>query len=75
MKVKEKIIIDSKEKDINKILAVSDVFFCLYDQEKWTKNNLSLTFWSNIRSLVTIKKTVRGEVCIFYWKQKNKKVK
>jgi glutamine synthetase len=52
---------------------VSDVYFCLFDQEKWTKNNLHLTFWSNIRSLVTIKKMIKGDTCRFFWKQKNKK--
>lgn len=52
---------------------VSDIFFCLFDQEKWTKNNLHLTFWSNIRSLVTIKKLIKGDVCRFFWKQKCKK--
>jgi hypothetical protein len=51
---------------------VSDIFFCLFDQEKWTKNNLHLTFWSNIRSLVTIKKLIKGDTCRFFWKQKNK---
>jgi len=51
---------------------VSDIFFCLFDQEKWTKNNLYLTFWSNIRSLVTIKKLIKGDTCRFFWKQKNK---
>jgi len=71
-KVKEKLIIDGKEKEIPKILLVSDIFFCLFDQEKWSKNNLHLTFWSNIRSLVTIKKLIKGDTCRFFWKQKNK---
>jgi viroplasmin and RNaseH domain-containing protein len=52
---------------------VSDVFFCLFDQEKWNKNNLNLTFWTNIRSLVTIKKMIKGDTCRFFWKQRNKK--
>lgn len=73
--VKEKVLIDGKEKDISRILLVSDVYICLFEQEKWTKNNLLLTFWSNLRSLVTIKKTINGDICKFYWKQKNKKVK
>jgi hypothetical protein len=51
---------------------ISDIFFCLFDQEKWTKNNLHLTFWSNIRSLVTIKKLIKGDTCRFFWKQKTK---
>jgi hypothetical protein len=74
-KVKEKIVIDGKEKDFPKVLLVSDIFFCLFDQEKWTKNNLHLTFWTNIRALATIKKTMNGDSVRFFWKQKNKKVK
>lgn len=73
-KAKEKININGKDKDFNKILLVSDMFFCLFDQEVWNKNNLILTFWSNIRALVTIKKTIQGDTCRFFWKQKNKKV-
>ena len=72
-KVKEKLLIDGKEKEVPKILVVSDIFFCLFDQEKWTKNNLHLTFWSNIRSLITVKKLIKGDTCRFFWRQKNKK--
>jgi hypothetical protein len=53
---------------------VSDLYFCLFDQGGWNKNNLHLIFWSNIRSLVTIKKVIKGDTCRFFWKQKNKKV-
>ena len=74
-KVKEKVNVDGKEKDIPRVLMVSDIYICLFEQDKWTKNNLTLTFWSNLRSLVTIKKTINGDICKFYWKQKNKKVK
>jgi hypothetical protein len=73
-KVKEKININGKDKEFSKIMMVGDMFFCLFDQETWNKNNLTLTFWSNIRALVTIKKTIKGETCRFFWKQKNKKV-
>ena len=59
-KVKEKININGKDKEFSKILMVGDMFFCLFDQETWSKNNLTLTFWSNIRALVTIKKTIEG---------------
>jgi hypothetical protein len=72
--VKEKVIVDNKEKEFQKILLFSDTFFCLFDQEKWTKNNLTLTFWANIRSLLTIKKSMQNDLCRFFWKQKNKKV-
>lgn len=74
VKAKEKININGKDKEYNKILLASDMFFCIFDQETWSKNNLVLTFWSNIRALVTIKKTIQGDTCRFFWKQKNKKV-
>jgi len=73
--VKEKVVIDGKEKEFQRILMVSDIYICLFEQDKWNKNNLVLIFWSNLRSLVTIKKTINGDDCKFYWKQKNKKVK
>lgn len=74
-RVKEKVTIEGKEKEFQRILLVSDIYICLFEQEKWNKNNLMLIFWSNLRSLVTIKKTINGDICKFYWKQKNKKVK
>jgi len=70
--VKEKIEIDGKIKELNRILVLSDMFFCIFEPEK--KNHLLLTFWATIKSLVTIKKTINGEMCRFFWKQKNKKV-
>lgn len=73
-RVKEVINIEGKEKEFNKIMLVSDMFFCLFDQERWNKNNLHLTFWTNIRALVTIKKNIDGDLCKFFWKQINKKV-
>lgn len=72
-KIKERVNIDGKDKEFNKIMVISDMFFCLFDQERWSKNNLKLTFWSNIKSLVTIKKTVKGDLCRFFWKQKSKR--
>ena len=41
-------------------------------QEKWSKNTINLCFWSSIRSLVTIKKFTKDEICKLFWKQKNK---
>lgn len=73
-KVKEIIIVDYKEKEFNKLMVISDMFFCLFDQERWSKSNFTLSFWSNIKALVTIKKTIKGNTCRFFWKQKNKKV-
>jgi hypothetical protein len=73
-KVREKVMVDNKEKEINRLLLVSDLCFCLFDQERWNKNNLHLVFWSNIRSLITIKKIIKGNTMRFFWKQKNKKV-
>lgn len=74
-KIKEKIVIDGKEKEFNKLLMVSDMFFCLFDQDRWNKNNLTLSFWSSIRALVTIKKHITSDVCRFYWRQKSRKVR
>ena len=74
-KVNEKIMIDGKEKEIQRVLLLSDIYICVFEIQKWKKNSLFLTFWSNLRSLVTIKKTINGDVCRFFWKQKNKNVR
>jgi hypothetical protein len=73
-KVREKVMVDNTEKEFNRLLMISDLYFCLFDQERWNKNNLNLLFWSNIRAIVTIKKFIKGDSCRFFWKQKNKKV-
>ena len=73
-KVKEKIVVSDKEKETERWLMVSDLFFCLFDQEKWSRNNLNLVFWTNLRALVTIRKNVREEIVKFYFKQKHIKV-
>jgi len=51
---------------------VSDMFMCLFETEIWS-NNLTLVFWSNLRSLITIRKGVIGNIMKFIWKQKGRR--
>jgi len=52
---------------------VSDLFICLFEEEKWSKNNIYLMFWANLRSLVTIKKNAKEKLVKLFLKQKHKK--
>ena len=67
-------MIDGKQKEFQRILLLSDIYICIFEIQKWKKNSLLLIFWSNLRSLVTIKKTINADNCRFFWKQKNKNV-
>ena len=74
-KVKEKIIINDKEKEIERWLMVSDLYLLLFDEDKWSRFNLTLVFWTNLKSLVTIRKNIKEDLVKFYFKQKHRKVK
>ena len=74
-RVKEKEILFGKYVESNKLLVISDLYFCLYEIDKKNKNKGELTFWSNIKALITIKRIVKENICIFIWRNKfdNKK--
>ena len=74
-KVKEKIIVNDKEKEIERWLMVSDLYLLLFDEDKWSRFNLTLVFWTNLKSLVTIRKNIKEDLVKFYFKQKHRKVK
>lgn len=74
-KVKEKIIVNDKEKEIERWLMVSDIYLLLFDEDKWSRFNLTLVFWTNLKSLVTIRKNIKEDLVKFYFKQKHRKVK
>jgi hypothetical protein len=73
-KVKETIVVDDKERIVERWLMVSDLYLCLFEPEKWSKNNLVLVFWTSLRALITIRKNVKEEIVKFYFKQKHRKV-
>ena len=74
-RVKEKEILFGKYVESNKLLVISDLYFCLYEIDKKNKNKGELTFWSNIKALITIKRIVKENICTFIWRNKfdNKK--
>lgn len=69
-RVKEIQIINSKTNEVSKLLAISDIYFCLYEYDKKNKGNATLTFWSHIRALITIKRIVKEDIYHFYWRNK-----
>ena len=52
---------------------VSDMFVCLFESESRFNSNCTLIFWTNLRSLVTLRKSIVGNSIRFFWKQRNKK--
>jgi len=52
---------------------ISDMFVCLFEQDGWTKSNLTLIFWANLKALVTIRKNIVGNTIRLCFKQKKKK--
>ena len=73
--VKENVSINGKYIKFPKILIISDIYFLLFDQEKWNRNNLVLTFWASINSIKWIKKVLVNNIILIYFTQRGKKDK
>ena len=72
LNVRENLMINGKNLKINRVLVVSDVYFLLFEQEKWYKNNLTLIFWSSIGNIEKIQKVKDNKTLILQWTQKEK---
>ena len=72
LNVKENLVINGKNLKLNRILVLSDVYFLLFEQEKWYKNNLTLLFWSSISNIQKIQKVKETKTVILQWAQKEK---
>ena len=70
--VRENLVINGKNLKINRVLVLSDVYFLLFEQEKWYKNNLTLLFWSSISNIQKIQKVKDNKTLILQWTQKEK---
>ena len=73
--VKENVSINGNYIKFPKILIISDIYFLLFDQEKWNRNNLVLTFWASINSIKWIKKVLVNNIILIYFTQRGKKDK
>jgi len=73
--VKENVSINGKYLKFPKILIISDIYFLLFEQEKWGKNNLILTFWASINSIKSIKKVLINNIILIHFNQRGKKEK
>ena len=72
LNVKENLVLNGKNIKLNRILILSDVYFLMFEQEKWYKNNLILTFWSSISNIQKIQKVKDTKTLIIQWAQKEK---
>ena len=72
LNVKENLVLNGKSVKLNRVLVISDVYFLLFEQEKWYKNNLNLLFWSSISNIEKIQKVKDNKTIILQWIQKEK---
>ena len=70
--VRENLILNGKSIKLNRVLIVSDVYFLLFEQEKWYKNNLILLFWSSISNIQKVQKVKDSKTLLLQWSQKEK---
>ena len=70
--VKENLVLNGKSLKYNRLLIFSDVYFLLFQQEKWYKNNLTLLFWSSINNIEKIQKMKDNKTVILHWTAKDK---
>ena len=68
--VKENLVLNGKSIKLNRIVILSDVYFLMFEQEKWYKNNLVLIFWSSISNIQKIQKVKDSKTLILQWTQK-----
>ena len=70
--VKQNLVLNGKNSRFNRVLVLSDVYFLLFEQEKWSKNNLILLFWSSINNIEKIQKVKDNKTLILHWTTKEK---
>ena len=68
--VKENVLINGKWVKFLRIMLISDIYFLLFESEKWNKNKLTLVFWSSINCLKSIKKILVNNLVFIHWSQK-----
>ena len=54
----------------NKLLMISDIYFCIFDIDNKNRNIGILSFWSNIKGLITIKRILHENSIVFVWRNK-----
>ena len=70
--VKQNLVLNGKNTRFNRVLVLSDVYFLLFEQEKWSKNNLILLFWSSLNNIEKIQKVKDNKTLILHWTAKEK---
>ena len=70
--VKQNLVLNGKNSRFNRVLVLSDVYFLLFEQEKWSKNNLILLFWSSLNNIEKIQKVNDNKTLILHWTTKEK---
>ena len=69
LNVKEIERIKNKLGKKNKLLTISDLSFCLYENE--SKHLVKLTFQANLNDLISIKRNTQDNTIILIWKNKS----
>ena len=70
--IKENLVVNGKTIKYNRVLVLSQVYFLLFQQEKWYKNNLTLLFWASINNIEKIQKVKDNKTIILHWTTKDK---
>ena len=63
----------NREENVGKYLAISDMFFLLFDFDFFNQDFIKLTFWANIKSLLSMKELTKDHIGTFNWRIKGGK--
>jgi hypothetical protein len=67
-------MINNRKIEIPILLTISDEYFCIYEYLNKNKNKILLIFYSSLRTLVSFKKSLYGNVITLFWITNNKNI-
>jgi len=59
--------INNRKIEIPILLTISDEYFCIYEPINKNKNKLLLIFYSSLRTLISFKKSLYGNIITLFW--------
>ena len=69
-RLKQRDNLGNKIIESNKLLMISDLYFCVFDIDNKNRNSGILSFYSNMKGLITIKRIIHENSIIFVWRNK-----
>ncbi len=69
-RLKQRDNLGNKIIESNKLLMISDLYFCVFDIDNKNRNSGILSFYSNVKGLITIKRIIHENSIIFVWRNK-----